>query len=203
MIANSDLDKIGIKHGTDKSSRNHGYLDIYSVYMDHLRHEPIQLLEIGYGGYKHPMKGGESAKTWFEYFTKAKITILDIHPKKNVPEGIDFVMADATKPLPNSYAPDIVIDDGSHLSKDIISAFKNNFRILKSGGLWIVEDLHQSYDPYYRDSNRDPSKGETAMNFLKRLADQVNSDFIEPIYRLAYDIEFIHFYRELCIIKKK
>lgn len=40
---------------------------------------------------------------------------------------------------------DIIIDDGSHVSSDIIRTFALYFPKLKSGGTYIIEDLHASY----------------------------------------------------------
>ena len=40
---------------------------------------------------------------------------------------------------------DIILDDGSHIQKDIIETFKNMFKKLKPGGAYMAEDLHSSY----------------------------------------------------------
>ena len=40
---------------------------------------------------------------------------------------------------------DIVLDDGSHISKHIRSTFNTVFPLLADGGLYIVEDLHAAY----------------------------------------------------------
>jgi hypothetical protein len=40
---------------------------------------------------------------------------------------------------------DVVIDDGSHLSCDIVSAFLSYFPLLKPGGVYVVEDTHALY----------------------------------------------------------
>ena len=40
---------------------------------------------------------------------------------------------------------DIIIDDGSHHSDDIIQAFRSLFDKLRPGGVYSVEDLHASY----------------------------------------------------------
>ena len=40
---------------------------------------------------------------------------------------------------------DIVIDDGSHQSEHIVSAFKTLSKHVKDGGLYIVEDIHACY----------------------------------------------------------
>lgn len=211
------LDEIAIKHGCDKSSLKHDYCRIYEQYFMrfHLSY-PVFLLEIGYGGYEDPDKGGESARMWMEYFGMATIT--DIHPKNNIPFSCHYLQTDVTK-RPNyindspdiDHHFDIIIDDGSHLNADIIAAFKNLWPVLNPGGLYCVEDTHSSYDPYYEDSNPDfmANMPETAMDFFTFLCHSVNHDFIKQEYLDRYpsiiypDIEFIHFYKDLIIIKKK
>lgn len=198
----SGLNDIALKHGCDKSSKHHDYCKVYERYFDRLRNEPVNLLEIGYGGYDDPNAGGESARMWSEYLPNAQIVITDIHHKDNVPEGVIFHVHDANVPMgyPKPYF-DIIIDDGSHLNNDIITAFKNLWDHLKPGGIYAIEDLHSSYDRYYKDSHHMPGQGNTAMRFLQRLTDEINKDFHN--YPLGYDIEFIHFYRELCLLKKR
>ena len=44
---------------------------------------------------------------------------------------------------------DIIIDDGSHISKDVIKSFNFLFEHLSEGGLYMIEDLHYSYYPRY------------------------------------------------------
>ena len=46
---------------------------------------------------------------------------------------------------------DIIIDDGSHTSPDIISAFKHLFSKLAPGGKYFAKDLHCSYWKSHRE----------------------------------------------------
>lgn len=198
------LDEIAIKHGCDKSSKHHDYCKVYERYLEVWRDDEINLLELGYGGYEYPDKGGESARMWREYFTAASITVTDIHDKHNIPSGVCFIQTPQdTNSETLEYSPyDVIIDDASHYNGLTIEAFKQHWSLLKPGGLYFIEDIHSSYDPYYHDSNPNPDCGDTIMNFLKRLADELNSDFIQPQYHLGYRIGFIHFYREFCVIMK-
>lgn len=217
------LDEIAIKHGCDKSSLKHDYCRIYEQYIGQF--EPywtqeiikdnlyLNVLEIGYGGYEDPNAGGESGCMWLEAYPKFSITITDIHSKNNT-NGVNFYKTDVTK-RPNyindaAYVEhdfDIIIDDGSHLNADIIAAFKNLWPLLNPGGLYCIEDTHSSYDRYYEDSADQPGRPGTAMEYFTRLAHSVNSRFIIPEYAdragLLHDIEFITFYKDLIIIKKK
>lgn len=40
------------------------------------------------------------------------------------------------------------------------------------------------------------------MNFLKRLTDELNAEHLGD-YRFGYDVEFVNFFNDLCIIRKK
>lgn len=207
----SELDKLGIKFSTDKSSVHHDYCRIYEKYFEPLRNEALCFLELGYGGHEDPLKGGESAKMWLEYFPHAEINVLDNELKENIPEDIEFIHGsqDDAALLTSQFSHnslDIVIDDASHLSSLTIKSFEILFPLLKSGGYYCVEDLHSSYHAFYygnREANPNPALGNTAMNFFKRLTDEVNKELLEPNYHMGYDIEFMHFYRDLLIIKKK
>lgn len=205
----SILDQIGVKHGCDKSSLHHGYCAIYDDYFGFPFPPGLgdRVLEIGYGGYDDPNAGGESARMWKEWAPDMELTIVDLYPKNNIPSGVTFICGSQTDP--NTYKGQrdwkIIIDDGSHLNKDIVDTFQLLWPRLSPGGYYVVEDIHSSYHSYYPDScpNPDPqfSKG-TAMSFFTRLVHEVNRDHICPWYHLGYDIAYIHFYKDLIIIKK-
>jgi hypothetical protein len=114
---------------------------------------------------------------------------------------------------------DIIIDDGSHASGDIIQAFARFFPKLADGGLFVVEDLHCSYWEHWKGGINDPL---SSMSFLKRLADFVNSEhwckstddvrnlirpFIKnPTNELLLSLAQIYsvtFYNSICIIEKR
>ena len=73
---------------------------------------------------------------------------------------------------------DILIDDGSHISSDIILSFIKYFSIVKPGGIYIIEDLHCSYDSF---STKKYGGGilnkNSAINFFKKIIDVINSEF--------------------------
>src|SRR5690554_4112256 len=73
--------------------------------------------------------------------------------------------------LKASPAFDIIIDDGSHRSSDIIKTFLLYFRHLKDGGMFIAEDLHCSYWSKFEGGLFHPY---SAISFFKRLADIIN-----------------------------
>jgi demethylmacrocin O-methyltransferase len=44
-------------------------------------------------------------------------------------------------------APELIIDDGSHINEHIITTFKHLFPRLKEGGYYVIEDTQTSYWP--------------------------------------------------------
>ena len=114
---------------------------------------------------------------------------------------------------------DIIIDDGSHKSSDIVRAFFQYFPRLADGGLFIAEDLHCSYWRDYDGGLHDPL---SSMSFFKLLADIVNhehwgigdtagsllSRFSETLGVNVTDdilagIHSIEFRNSLCIVSKR
>src|SRR5688572_32539639 len=112
------LDQIGVRCGTDKSSRFHSYLHYYHELLSPLRHLPITLLEIG-------VDGGESIKMWSEFFTHPNSIIYgcDIHDKGGDLGRGKFIHGDATEPNMvhdiSQLGPfDVIADDASHYVVD-------------------------------------------------------------------------------------
>jgi hypothetical protein len=154
------------------------YLKYYDQLFEKLRHEPIAMLEIG-------VQNGGSLETWSKFFTKAVHLIgCDINPKCTdlyyEDPRIQIVVGDvnaastAQRILDISPDFDIVIDDGSHLSIDILKSFITYFPALKSGGIYIVEDAHCLYLKNYGGGILNES---SAHQFFKKLCDVINFQF--------------------------
>lgn len=146
----------------------HDYLRIYERIFSPLRDEPIRLLEIG-------LNVGASIKLWLQYFTQAKIFGVDIADFKFAPEIEKFVVEQG---LLNRFefskgdafdvnfwnfykenkpeGLDVIIDDGSHASGPIATAFACMWGMVNPGGYYIIEDIgevknRQSHTPGYLD----------------------------------------------------
>jgi predicted O-methyltransferase YrrM len=140
------LDALGIQHGTDKSSRNHGYLPLYDGVLAPLRQRPVRLLEIG-------VLGGASLRMWRDYFPHGHIVGLDrdTAAQAHAGERVEVHLADQADPqgmaaLVRSLAPfDVMIDDGSHIWSHQIETLRVLLPLVKPGGVYILEDLHTSY----------------------------------------------------------
>jgi 8-demethyl-8-(2-methoxy-alpha-L-rhamnosyl)tetracenomycin-C 3'-O-methyltransferase len=212
------LDEIALEHGTDKSSVGHNFTPIYEQLFEPWREKPVALLELG-------VAEGYSLRTWADYFTHPDAVIVGIDLQlgpANLPARVVEYIADQTEIPPElqGWSPDIIIDDASHISSKTIGSFNAWFPLLKPGGIYAVEDLHTSYGvgcigalsvasaPH--ETSKDPDRpppanpqGHTAMQFLKRLADEVQSFAVEPAYRLGFDIESVCFHPDLVVVRKK
>lgn len=84
-------------------------------------------------------------------------------------------------------APDIIIDDGSHINQHVIFSFNTLFPLLSPTGIYVIEDLQTSYWALGSADNSgtdwggsmDPQAA-TSMNFLKSLADGINYEEFPP-----------------------
>ena len=114
------LIEIGNKYPSSKNK--YGFIQIYEKYFQDIRDKKINILEIG-------IDKGDSLRIWRDYFPNANICGLDIDRKDFRIDGVDFFFGDQsdknflTTIIDKFDKFDIIIDDGSHISKHIISSF--------------------------------------------------------------------------------
>lgn len=203
------LDEIVTRHGSDKGSLLHNYCDVYQSYFHPFREQVRSILEIG-------VQFGKSLAAWEEYFPNAKILGIDVAQNGlNYPADgrIEFMLADQSNredlgKVIRKGPFDIIIDDGSHYAHDIITSFAELFESLTPGGFYVIEDLHATYHAEFN-----PRRTLSAMVYLKDLIDDLNwsgrdmrgsrenKDQI-PLTYIERHLEFIHFYKSLCVMKK-
>lgn len=204
-----------------------GYLPHYERWLSGLKNKPIALLEIG-------VQAGGSLEIWAEYFEHAAHIIgCDVDPRcGELPyedPRIKVLVGDINdrQLLVNlhSIAPklDVVIDDGSHRSADIIQSFLSLFPTLSDDGLYVVEDLHCSY--WQNDYGGGLYHPASAMSFFKKIVDIINRPswgveidtmaFLDPFrpivdriqagvdWSLLTEIHRIEFVNSMCLIQKK
>lgn len=194
----------------------------YASLFEPFRNQPVRLLEVG-------VQNGGSLEIWAKYFSKARIIVgCDVDPKcsslKFSDPRIHLVVEDVLKPGVSSRLVeqfetfDVIIDDASHQSGDIVRAFCSLFPILADEGLYIVEDLHCSY---WREFQGGLFAPHSAISFFKNLCDTLGHQHwgipadpglvLEgpfpqgsrlPQEQLAR-IHSIEFANSLCIIRKK
>ena len=152
------LKELAEKYNCDKL-HSHSYIPFYeSVFMG-IRHEIKQVLEIGIG-YRELIEPfvkdyvpGSSLKMWEVYFPNAEIHAID----NNVTAAGQYYgerihtylldqskISDLLKLVSNTGGEfDVVIDDGSHETKDQIVTYKTLEPYMRRGGVYVVEDVRE------------------------------------------------------------
>ena len=211
------------KHLGKVSDKWHSCLVYYNELFDNFRHKNVRVLEIG-------VQNGGSLELWAKYFPNAeKIVGCDIETSCSKLQfednRISVVVGDAsTAHTANEIFKiskyfDIVIDDGSHESGDIIKAFSRYFGRLSPGGVFVVEDLHCSY--WKGDFNGGLNAPFSSVSFFKRIIDMVNYehwgtktspsyalDYFSKTYDVAFNdnelrsIEYVTFRNSVCVVHK-
>lgn len=219
------LDTIAKKYGTDKSSDVHNYCVKYERYLPFKRFDNINILEIG-------ILDGKSLLTWKDYYYKSNIVGVDINPEckqyENKENNISVEIGSQDDnvfllDVMRNYGPfDMILDDGSHMNEHVIYSFEHLFQSVKSGGLYVIEDVSTSYWPWYGGGLNDPK---SMMEYFKKLADDINyrglenldnqeavwwrrEDFMNPYANkvnpeIRTDIESINFLNGIIIITKR
>jgi hypothetical protein len=171
------LDYIARFYRTDKSSLAHDYSPHYARHLGSRRFRRNLLLEIGVGGYGNPVSGGQSLRTWRDYLPRSTIVGIDIEDKdlRCLGNRVHVVRADQTNhhelaaTLEQFGAPDIVIDDGSHVGEHVVATFQFLFPRMKAGGVYVIEDLCFSFVEHFGGST--PPSGQTGIGLLHSLAE--------------------------------
>jgi hypothetical protein len=205
----NDLNDLARIFATDKWG-SHWYTQHYQRYFRALKNKPLNLLEIGVGGYERPGEGGGSLRMWKAYFPKSRVVGIDLYDKSHFSEHrIDIRQCDQTdsealRHLSGEYGGfDIIIDDGSHLNEHVIKTFRVLFPLLRPNGIYIVEDTQTAYWPSWGGGIGNP---QSLMAFFKGLTDGLN--YVEyPIvnYEPSYferNIVEIAFFHNLIFIRK-
>jgi hypothetical protein len=212
VLYRHNLTKLAVIYGTDKWG-THRYVAHYARHFEHLRQEKITLLEIGIGGYEDPREGGRSLRMWRRYFPNALIVGLDCYDQsRHAEKRIRIYRGDQSderilrRIVAEVGRPHIVIDDGSHLNRDVLKSFEVLFPLMADHGVYAVEDTQTSYWPEAGGSSDDLRDAPTSMALFKGLVDGLNyEEFIKPGYVPTYLDEHItglHFYHNLVFIEK-
>ena len=208
MSETKNLKSIAEIYKSDKIE--HGYIQNYENYFEKIRNGNLKILEIG-------IADGKSLLTWSDYFKNSIIVGIDIHKidvkeKKldrnniKVHQGSQSDKSFIDEIIYKYKEFDIIIDDGSHLSKDVKKSFNLLFPALKDDGLYIVEDIQTSYNHFFGGNPFDLKYSNSHMNFFKHLTDSLNyQEVANPFYiNKKYDgsITNISFYHNMVFVRK-
>ena len=159
---------------------------------------------------------------WEEYFPNADLHFIDITfdnvqyrsdrsryylcDQNNSAQLLDFIQSSGGN-------FDVILDDGGHTMSQQITSFCTLFPHVKSGGMYIIEDLHTSYWSLFGGGGAD-----STIHFLKSLIDDVNyvgaktsgashrdlpSSLLDELNLYQKQIYSIHFYDSVAIIIKR
>lgn len=212
-------------------ARHHGkvsdkwdlYLDVYDAALAPWRPNPVTLVEVG-------VQNGGSLELWSRYFEAGRRFVgCDVDERVgalrfedprirtvvapiNTPAAAKGIVAAAEGPI------DVFIDDGSHVSPDIVLAFRNYFPLVRAGGIYIAEDLHCAYRRDWAGGLGAPN----AISFFKALVDALHQpywDADESMYtlarpflpgdaagdmaKLAASVASVAFFDSMCIVRKR
>lgn len=152
----STLSEISKKYPTDKDFTHNYYTAVYEQYLSPIKDDVKLVCEVGIGGFWEAVGWlpGNSLKVWRDYFPNAEILGLDIVKHDNIGD-LDRITIDwldqSKRDLVIEYSSklkdyDFIIDDGSHNVYDQQITFAHFFKSLKSGGIYVLEDLHSSIE---------------------------------------------------------
>ena len=151
------------------------YFPAYERHFGSWVSKTVTFIEIGCG------KGG-SLQMWKRYLgPHATIIGIDIEPSCKNFEEDQIVIRIGSQQDPvflqsivdEFGAPDIVLDDGSHVMSHVCASFRCLYPQLSKNGVYMVEDLHTAYWPDYEGGvGRDGS----FIELTKKLIDELNSD---------------------------
>ena len=176
----------------------HDYSNFFHTNFKDLKDKKLDILEIG-------AAKGDGIASFYFYFPNAFFIGLDNNPFRNnykshrirniyVDISSKKILRNLTNHLNQKF--DLIIEDCSHKLIDQILCFAENFKNLKNGGIYVVEDLnfpeiHTMYNP--------TNEQTTLKSILTKIEDkkEVITDFIDvsTIEYLKKNIESIKIYK--------
>ena len=183
------------------------YFPVYEKILAEWKNKTINVLEIG-------VLDGGSLELWHRYFgPQATIIGIDNHAQPNS-QGLVFDSpcinfrkgnqsdTNFLSSLVQEFGEfDIVIDDGSHISSDVIESFKFLYPYVSKNGLYIIEDTHTSYWNSHGGGLKLPN---TTIEYAKDLIDELNAIHtkILPESEFSNNTHSITFYDSMIVFQK-
>jgi hypothetical protein len=204
------------------SDKWESYLGVYDSVLSSIEMPIETVLEIG-------VQNGGSLEVWSKVAPEAKAILgIDVNPlcgelefadsriRVAVTDGSQASLMKAATELGQPLS--IIVDDASHVSRDIIENFISLWPLLAPGGKFIIEDLATSYWHTYDGGLENRN---AAMEFLKKLTDVVNSEHwvsekplgmflrngqvqVSDVFlSCVREIESLEFRNSMCLITKR
>ena len=178
------------------------YFPIYERYFAPYKNKSLTIFEIGVS------KGG-SLQFWKRYFGPfATIVGIDIDPKCkdfeepqiNVRIGDQSDLVFLQSLIDEFGAPDIVLDDGSHIMEHVNATLEFFYTRIKDDGIYMIEDAHTSYWSKYGGGLRRP---DTIIEKSKNYIDGLNAYYCGLPKEFADSTFSIAFYDSIIVFEKR
>jgi hypothetical protein len=176
-------------YGSDKGNIKHGYTKHYERIIGELggKNAPLSVGEIG-------VACGASLRMWANYLPKAKIEGFDIRPEcanlcKDLP-NVTITISDPRQ-VNRDGQYDLLVDDGSHISEDIVDTLVHCQTWVRKGGFYVIEDMGCTYNERYAmrfrkhfnsDLPNDRRHITNLLNEITKMIDVKNGVFSEMYY---------------------
>jgi hypothetical protein len=199
VVDNNSLMELGEVFPTDKHYWHNYFNQVYQDVLSPIKNDVKLLIEVG-------ILDGNSLKVFKRFFSNSKVYGIDLR-EDLIDNDIEVIKCDQSKredllELTNKFKDvDVILDDGSHKMFDQQITFAILFKMLKSGGIYILEDLHTSVECLMPEKVifqwGDPTKITTLQMLEKyNIDNNIYSDYLteeEKTY-LSDNIEFCEIY---------
>lgn len=214
-VYDKTLSQLSEKYRTDKGPKYHNYTEVYEYYFKPLKEKEIVLLELGIGDITSLNREGESLLMFQEYFYNGSCYAID-NNEINVNRTLNSFLCDQTNKegleslIREIGKPDIIIDDCSHHKEPTIRSFEILFPLLRSGGLYCIEDTVAP--AYWTGWEGDATIWDSQfMSYFFKLVHYINlknQKLFNPPQSVEIpdwikQIDSIHFHHSQIIVKKK
>jgi len=180
------------------------YFPIYERHFSRFINTDVLFIEIGCG------QGG-SLQMWKRFLgPHARIVGLDIDPRcvDFAEDQVEVRIGDQSdtaflERVTNEFgAPDIILDDGSHVMSHINASFSMLYPKVSRNGVYMVEDLHTAYWEEYEGGLR---REATFIERCKDLIDEINADHSRgtlPASDFTRSTLSMHIYDSIAVFEK-
>ncbi len=199
--AQDTLTALAAKYETDKGLGTHGFTEFYELFFRPIKDTARHVCEIG-------VLEGASMKMWNDYFPNATVYGLDIEDTTRFETArVKTFVADQGKrrelgrfTAKYPVAFDFVLDDGGHRMNQQQVSLAYFFPKIKSGGYYVLEDVHCSLPRHRPGYGADEDEGNTSLTMIERFQ---RTGKIESPYMTPQEAEYLTAQIESCTLHSR
>ncbi len=196
-VAAQSLPELCKTHKTDKCTSDHNYVELYEKLFSPVRNQVKRVLEIG-------VWRGDSLRMWEEYFPSAGIFGIDINDSSryNTDRIITAIADQASREQLGKFVEthgsdfDIVLDDGGHTMEQQQTSFGFLFPHVRSGGIYIIEDIHTSFPNLYPDYGVEADEKNSTFSMISNF---IRSGKFQSKYLTEQEVQYLTTHVEHCL----